>query len=73
MGKSIFTGWLYMRTKNIWAVAAVHFLNNNIAMMAVPAGLTTDWRNGLIIAVMYVAVYFPFLLLMRPTEGQLYH
>lgn len=73
MGKSIFTGWLYMRTKNIWAVAAVHFLNNNIAMMAVPAGLTTDWRNGLIIAVMYVAVYFPFLLLMRPAEGQLYH
>lgn len=61
----VFFGWVYMRTKNIWAVTLIHFLNNNLgmALFQVSAeGVEWTWGSLLVSAALYFAVFLPFLL-----------
>ena len=61
----VFFGWVYMRTKNIWAVTLIHFLNNNLgmALFQVSAeGVEWTWGGLFLSAAMYLGIFLPFLL-----------
>ncbi|MDE5777997.1 MAG: CPBP family intramembrane metalloprotease [Lachnospiraceae bacterium] len=65
VGMGIFFGWVYMRTHNIWAVAIMHFINNNVGsalFAASPSDVVWEWRSTLISICIYLIVYLPFLL-----------
>lgn len=65
VGMGIFFGWVYLRTRNVWAVTATHFLNNNlgVTLFAVSAaGVTVGWGDALLSIALYLIVYLPFLL-----------
>lgn len=65
VGMGIFFGWVYMRTKNIWAVTIIHFLNNNLGMalfLVTGAGVERHWGDTVLTTVLYLIVYLPFLL-----------
>lgn len=65
VGMGIFFGWVYMRTRNIWAVTVIHFINNNVGNAlfdASPSGVIWDWKTTLISISVYLLVYMPFLL-----------
>ncbi len=62
-GYAIFFGFVYMKT-NIWAVAMIHYLNNNIS--AVISGSTggniiLNGRLVLVNLICFTIVYVPFL------------
>lgn len=64
VGMGIFFGWVYLRTRNVWAVTMLHFLNNNLGMalfQASAAGVERQWADTIITIVIYLAVYVPFL------------
>lgn len=65
IGMGVFMGWLYGKTGNIWSVVLVHFLNNNIGFFLLGTsaeGVVLDIRDVLIYAIVYMAVFLPFLL-----------
>lgn len=64
VGMGIFFGWVYLRTRNVWAVTMIHFLNNNLGMAlfnASAAGVERQWPDTIVTMVIYLAVYVPFL------------
>lgn len=65
VGMGVFFGWVYMRTQNVWAVATIHFLNNNLGMtlfLISSAGVERQWADTIMIIVCYLVVFLPFLL-----------
>ena len=59
----IFFGYAYMKTKNIWVVVIMHFMNNNIIPVfgGQIQGNTYSWKNVIVHAVvslLYVAFIF---------------
>lgn len=62
---SVFWGFVYMKTKNIWSVSMIHFLNNNLIYILY-GGTGTDivltWQVVLINLVFSAIFYLPFLL-----------
>ena len=64
VGMAVFFGWVQMRTENVWAVAAIHFLNNNLGVVifgTLPVGVERGWMDSLLTIAIYMAVYLPFL------------
>lgn len=64
VGMGVFFGWVYMKTRNIWAVTAIHFLNNNLGVTilgASPSGAVWSWSAVFLSILIYLAVYLPFL------------
>lgn len=62
---SVFFGYVYMKTKNIWAISFIHFLNNNIGFIlyeGTPEDLVFTWEAVLFNLVIFSIVYLPFLL-----------
>lgn len=62
---SIFFGYVYMKTENIWAISVIHFLNNSLG--AVLYGGTAEngvftWKAVVFNLVVFTVVYGPFLL-----------
>lgn len=74
VGMGIFFGWVYLRTRNVWAVTSTHFLNNNLGLMLFgvsAAGVTLGWGDTLLSVALYMIVYLPFLLTKEfRKEGQ---
>lgn len=61
----VFFGWVYMRTKNVWAVTLIHFFNNNLGMALFQSsaqGVEWTWGSLILSAALYFAVFLPFLL-----------
>ena len=68
----IFFGWVYLRTRNVWAVTAAHFLNNNLGLMLFgvsAAGVTLGWGDTVLSVLLYMVVYLPFLLTKEYRKG----
>ena len=65
-------GWVYLRTRNVWAVTAAHFLNNNLGLMLFgvsAAGVTLGWGDTVLSVLLYMVVYLPFLLTKEYRKG----
>lgn len=65
LGYSVFFGFVYMKTRNVWIVTIIHFLNNNIGVTlfeidAYPVSI--DYRSVIITCVTFIIVYLPWLL-----------
>ena len=72
VGMGIFFGWVYLRTRNVWAVTAAHFLNNNLGLMLFgvsAAGVTLGWGDTVLSVLLYMVVYLPFLLTKEYRKG----
>ena len=64
VGMAVFFGWVQMRTENVWAVTAIHFLNNNLGAVifgTLAVGVERGWTDSLLTIAIYMAVYLPFL------------
>lgn len=62
---SIFFGYVYMKTGNIWGVSIIHFLNNNLgALLYGGTGKNLVFTREAILfnLVLFVIIYGPFLL-----------
>lgn len=60
----IFFAYVYMKTKNIWLVSFLHFLNNFLAFIISGnqlVNLSIDWTDVVITVITYIVLYFPFL------------
>lgn len=61
----IFFAWAYMKTKNIWAATLLHYFNNNMVLVyagtAAIGNQTVAWGDVLIQAVLFGALFLPFL------------
>ncbi|MBO7452500.1 MAG: CPBP family intramembrane metalloprotease [Clostridiales bacterium] len=61
-----FFTWAYMKTDgNIWALSAIHFLNNNIGgalLSSDGSNREVTWQTVLVSLVIYAAIFLPFLL-----------
>lgn len=61
---SVFFGYVYMRTKNIWTISIIHFLNNSLGVLlygATGTDLVFTWKALLFNLVFLFAIYLPFL------------
>lgn len=61
---SIFFGYVYMKTENIWAISFIHFLNNSLAFMlygSTGENLVISLKDVLLIFVIFLVIYGPFL------------
>lgn len=65
IGYSVFFGFVYMKTENIWAVTIIHYINNNLGY-ALYKGNSTNmiftWQAVLFNLLLFSMVYIPFLL-----------
>ena len=62
---SVFFGYVYMRTKNIWTISMIHFLNNNLGYVlyeATGTNLIITWSAVLLNIIFFSVIYMPFLL-----------
>ena len=62
---SIFFGYVYMRTKNIWIISMIHFFNNNLGFVlfgATGANVVFSWQAIVFNLILFSIVYAPFLL-----------
>lgn len=61
----IFFGYVYMKTKNIWTVTFIHFLNNNLGTSLLGtsvSGYVLTWKFVLINIISVFVFYGPFIL-----------
>lgn len=64
VGMGVFFGWVSLKTRNIWAVTALHFLNNNLGVVLLgtsPSGAVWSWGAAILSSLIYLIVYLPFL------------
>ena len=64
-GYSIFFGYVYMKSRNIWIISIIHFLNNNMGAIIYEAtgnDLVFSWEAILFKLILFSVVYGPFLL-----------
>jgi membrane protease YdiL (CAAX protease family) len=62
---SVFFGYVYMKTKNIWAISMIHFINNNmghILYKSTGTNLVFTWQALVFNLFLFSIVYMPFLL-----------
>ncbi|MDR7855706.1 type II CAAX endopeptidase family protein [Tissierella sp.] len=62
---SVFLGYVYMKTENIWAISMIHFLNNslgNVLYGATGTNLVYTWDAVLLNLIIFSILYLPFLL-----------
>ncbi len=70
---SVFIGFVYLKTNNIWAAASIHFLYNNfpqiindfpqiIKFAEWPGNAKESWVLLLVYVVTYIGLFLPFLL-----------
>ena len=56
---------LYMKTKNIWTISMVHFINNNLAHVLYwgrGTNMVVSWESIVFKLVIFSIIYIPFLL-----------
>lgn len=62
---SVFIGFVYLKTNNIWAAASIHFLYNNfpqiIEFAEWPGNAKESWVLLLVYVVTYIGLFLPFL------------
>lgn len=64
IGYSVFFGFVYMKTKNIWAVSMIHFINNNLGFIlygSIGADVVLSGKSVLGNLLCIFVVYLPFL------------
>lgn len=69
-GLSIFFGYVFMKTKNVWIIAIFHYLNNSLAyglFGGVSSGVC-DVSDCIISVVSTLIVFFPFLYLIKKID-----
>jgi len=62
---SIFFGYVYMKTENIWAISTIHFINNSLGSLLYDASgknVVFTWKAVVSNLVIMALVYGPFLL-----------
>lgn len=65
VGYSVFFGYVYIKTKNIWTISMIHFINNNLGYVlygATGANIVFTWQAVLFNLLLFSAIYMPFLL-----------
>jgi len=65
VGYSVFFGYVYIKTKNIWTISMIHFINNNLGYVlygATGANIVFTWQSVLFNLLLFSAIYMPFLL-----------
>lgn len=69
IGFAAFFTWAYMYTEgNIWALTAIHFLNNNMGGVLTQSdgsNITVTWASVLLVMVLYGIIFLPFYLSKR--------
>ncbi|MGO1044835.1 CPBP family glutamic-type intramembrane protease [Clostridioides difficile] len=63
-GISIFLGYVYMKTKNVWFCAIIHALNNTsflISSSNITYGSTITYSDIVEISILILIFYVPFL------------
>lgn len=63
VGISIFLGYLYIKTKNIWFCAIIHVLNNSAFLITNSKESTITYHDILIVSMVVLIFYVPFLFL----------
>jgi membrane protease YdiL (CAAX protease family) len=61
---SVFFGYVYLKTENIWAVAMIHYLNNNLGFVlfgAMPNNRVISLKDVIIVLIVFGIIYLPFL------------
>ena len=61
---SVFFGYVYLKTENIWAVAMIHFLNNNLGFVlfgSKGANIVISLKDVISLLIVFGIVYLPFL------------
>lgn len=61
---SVFFGYVYMKTKNIWAISMIHYFNNALGAFlygATGTDLVYSWKAVLFNLVFLFIIYLPFL------------
>ncbi|HBG1466347.1 TPA: CPBP family intramembrane metalloprotease, partial [Clostridioides difficile] len=61
VGISIFLGYLYIKTKNIWFCAIIHVLNNSAFLITNSKESTITYHDILIVSMVVLIFYVPFL------------
>ena len=62
---SVFFGYVYMKTENIWTLSIIHFLNNNLGHVLYDisgTNMVISWESILFQLVIFSVIYIPFLL-----------
>lgn len=62
---SVFFGYVYMKTQNIWTVSIIHFINNNLGYVLYEAegtNLIFTLETILFNLIIFAIIYMPFLL-----------
>jgi membrane protease YdiL (CAAX protease family) len=65
VGYSVFFGYVYMKTENIWAISMIHFINNSLGHVlygGTGTNLVLTWQGVLINLLFFSIIYMPFLL-----------
>lgn len=73
VGYAVFFGWVYLKTRNIWACVAIHFLNNNLGVVLFGASISGNvltWADTLVTVALYLLVFLPFLLTKEYRQPQ---
>lgn len=64
IGSAIFLGFVYMKTKDIWTVSIIHFLNNSLVSLLFSSkgvNTTRDLKSVLGTLIYICIIYVPFL------------
>ncbi|BDB00514.1 CPBP family intramembrane glutamic endopeptidase [Clostridium botulinum] len=64
IGYSVFFGFVYMKTKNIWAVSMIHFINNNLGFILYGStGADVVFSGKAVLGNLFCifVIYLPFL------------
>lgn len=61
IGISIFLGYLYIKTKNIWFCAIVHILSNSAFLISNSKESIITYYDILIVSIVVIIFYVPFL------------
>lgn len=62
---SVFFGYVYMKTENIWGISIIHFINNNLGHAlygGTVSNLIFTWSAVLCNIILFSVIYMPFLL-----------
>ncbi len=61
---SVFFGYVYLKTENIWAVSMIHYLNNNLGFILFGvdgSNAVIKWQDVLLMFIIFSITYLPFL------------
>ncbi|MBU5313963.1 CPBP family intramembrane metalloprotease [Tissierella carlieri] len=65
IGYSVFLGYVYMKTENIWTISMIHFINNGLGGIlygGTGTNLVFTWKSVFINLLFFSILYMPFLL-----------